>query len=686
MKGWICPTFIKRALYFLMLSCLCVLFCAFADKTVAGDREGEAISKEIKKEAKVEKETTKFKLPEMVVTATRTETSQEETTKSVSVITAQDMKEQQETFLPELMGEEPGVYFRQLGGLGQWSSITIRGASDRNTLFQYNGLPLRDAADTQNTLNYFIEDIFGTSSLDRIEILKGTNSTLHGSQAMGGVINIVPKKWQKGFSAELRNEVGPNNTYIGGSRVSYGQDRFYFDVNPMYLTTDGEKYGGNEGFYYRNKGLTAGAGIKPLGNASLEFSALVFDSKLALGNTPIFNTATGKPNKQQADPNQYREGLLYQLGLSWNHEVTSLWDYSVRGSYGETERHYFHLNSTNPNDQSNYDGHTTYLDMQHNLHPFDWLTFNVGADYGKDVFIGQEPSSPFTGDFSPVRFTEAWTTWDLFAQTQLAFLDRSLLFTAGGRYNAPQAFGHKTVWEVSGAYIIKSTHTKLHAHLGTGYRTPSLYETYGGYVWGGKLVSIGNKDLVPEESIGYEFGVDQSFLNDKVKVGATYFNTRFRHWIGFDSLAFQYKNANRTELSGVESYVNIRPFSWVKVKLAYTYTDTRAEEADGDWTRGSYQPHNKLNIVTTFYPTDKLTLACNVAYLDSKIVPLNDAAWNQVQWKEPSKWVADLSGTYKVSRFLDLFMRVKNLLNKNYTESGYQMPGRSIYGGVKLSY
>jgi vitamin B12 transporter len=674
--------FMKHVPCYLILLCLWVPLHAFAQETAPGNGEEKAVEQEVG----ATKETTPVKMPEMVVTATRTETAQEEITKSVSVITAKEAEEQQQPYLPELMGEQPGVYFRQLGGLGQWSSLTIRGASDRNTLFEYNGMPLRDAADSQNTLSYFIEDMFGTSSLDRVEILKGTNSTLYGSQAMGGVVNIIPKKWQKGFSGELRNEIGPNSTYIGSGRISYGQDRFYFDVNPMYLTTDGEKYGGEDGFFYRNKGLTAGAGIKTFNNATLEFSAFAFDSKLALGNSPQINTATGKPNKQQADPDQYRDGLLYQIGLAWNQDVTSNWDYSIKGSYGETERHYFHLNSTDPDDQSNYDGRTTYLETQHNLHLTDWLTFNIGANYEKDVFNGQEPSSPYAGDFTPVRFTKDWTSWDLFSQAQLAFLDRSLLFTVGGRYNTPEAFDGKTVWEASGAYILKATHTKFHAHVGTGYRTPSLYETYGGYVWNGVLVTIGNEDLVPEESIGYEFGFDQSFLNDKVQAGVTYFSTRFKHWIGFDSYAYRYENANRVELSGVESYIRIKPFRWLKANLSYTYTDTRSEESDGDWVRGSYQPHNKLNLVTTVYPTTKLTVACNVAYYDSKLVPLYDTSWNQVGWKEPSKWVVDLSGTYKVSKFVDLFVRVKNLFDKDYTESGYQMPGRSVYGGVKLSF
>lgn len=668
----------KKIFKGIMMAIVLVSFLTFP---VIGLAEENAPKEETKKE---EKKEPPFKMSEMVVTATRSETPQKETTKSVSVVTADDMEDHQEYFMPELINNEPGVYFRQPGGLGQWSTITIRGASERHTLFQYNGMPLRDAADPQNSFAYFTEDLFGTSGLDRVEILKGTNSTLYGSQAMGGVINIIPRKWQKGFTGEFRNEVGPNGTYIGNARLAYGADKYYIDINPMYVTTDGEKFGGDHRYYYDNAGLTLGAGVKPSDLTSLEFSVLAYDTELAMGDSPQVDAATGKLNKQKADPDQYREGRLYQLGLTWNHKVASLWDYTLKGSYGETERHYFHLNTKDSRDKSYYDGETTYLEMQHNLHPADWLTFNIGADYDKAVYKEQDPSDPYSGDYTPVRWDEEWTTYDIFAQAQLKLLDRSLFFTLGGRYNDPEKFDDKTVWEASGAYILKATQTKFHAHVGTGYRTPSLYETYGKYVWSGSLVGIGNEDLKPEESTGYEVGIDQSFANDKVKVGATYFHTRFKNWIAFDMLNYRYDNADKTKLSGVEAYINVRPYAWLKLNLAYTYTDTRAEDENGDWARGSYQPYNKFNVVATVYPTDKLTFLCDVSYLDNKTIPLYDTSWNQVQWEDKSRWIVNMAASYKLLKFMDLFVKVKNLFDEEYTESGYYMPERAVYGGVKL--
>jgi len=666
--------FEKAIMLFVLILCLVFPFHSPAEEQIAGD---DAKKKESKKEPD------KFDLTDIVVTATRTATPLEETTKSVAVVNAKKMEEQQQYFLPELLNNEPGVFLRPTGGIGQFSPISIRGASDRHTVFQYNGMPLRDAADPQSSFSYLTEDLFGTSNLDRIEVLKGTNSTLYGSQAMGGVINIIPRKWQKGLAGEVRSEYGSNNTFIENARIAYGQEKYYIDVNPMYVKTDGEKYGGNEGYYYENKGLTLGAGVKPFKNTSLEFSALAYDTDMALGDSASLD-ASGNPKVQQADPNKHRESQLYQLSLMWNQEISSLWDYSIKGSYTSAERHYFHLNTTDARDQSNYDGETTYLEMQHNLHPKDWLTITFGAEYDNAVLKEDDPSSPFTGNYTMVHQEHEWTTYDLFAQIQLALLDRSLFLTTGARYNNPEAFDDKIVWEASGAYILKATNTKFHAHVGTGYRTPSLYETYGGYVWAGSLVGIGNPDLKPEESTGYEFGIDQSFAGGKVTIGTTYFHTKFKNWIGFDSLTYKYANGREKKLSGVESYIRTKPFNWLKLDLAYTYTDTRSQEDNGNWVRGTYQPYNKFNLVTTITPIDKLTIVCDVGYLDKKIIPLNDPSWNQVQWEEKSRWLVDMAASYKLLKFMDLFVRAKNLFDENYTESGHYMPERTVYGGVKF--
>jgi len=625
------------------------------------------------------------KAEDIVVTASRTETRLQETTKSIDIVDSADREELQQYFLPELLDNEPGIFFRTNGGLGQFSNISIRGAGSQYTQYQYNGMPLRDAADTQTTMQYFIEDMFGGSNLDRVEILKGTNSTLYGSQAMGGVINIIPRKWQSGLSAEWRNEFGPNRSYITNGRVAYGQDKYYVDFNPMYITTDGENYGGPNGYWYDNTGATFGAGVKPTDKTTLEFSGIFADTDLALGSTPALDS-NGNLVKNQAYADQHREGQMYQVGLNWTQTISSLWDFSLKGSQGATERHYF-WSQTN-GDQSNYDGETKYVEMQHNLHMSEWLTLNLGADYEQSDYEGREPKNKYAGDYTTANFDESWNSKDAFAQAQLALLERSLFINLGGRYNDHEQFDSEAVWETSVAYLVKATDTKVHAHVGTGYRTPGLYEIYGGYLSGGTLVTVGNPDLQPEESIGYELGVDQSFADGKVRLGATYFKTKFDDMIIFDNLNYRYENASEGENSGVETYVRLQPWKLVRFDLAYTYIDSRykADQSATDWTRKEYLPRNKVDFVVTFYPIDKLTLAVDVKWQDEKIVPLYDPSYNKVRWEESDSTTVNLAATYKALQNIDLFARIDNLFDKDYTESAYCMPGFAVYGGMKLHF
>jgi vitamin B12 transporter len=625
----------------------------------------------------------KEKLEDMVVTATRTEVSLEETTKSIEVVTAADRDEQQQYYLPELIDNQPGIFMTRNGGLGQYTSISIRGAGTQHTQYQYNGFPLRDAADGQSTLKFFIEDMYGGSNLDRIEILKGNNSVLYGSQAMGGVINIIPKKWQEGLTGELRSEVGPEDTFIGNARIAYGQENYYVDVNPLYATTDGETYGGDNGYYYDNTGLTFSSGYKPSADTALEFSVIAYDAELALtGQMPALD-ASGNLIKNQADPVRHRESQLYQLGLNWDHNVSQLWDYSIKGSYGETERHYFW--SATAGDQSNYDGERSYLEMQHNLHFSDQVTLTIGGDFEKSVYDGQEPTDPSIGDYTPFNYDEEWDSYDLFSQAQFAVMDRSLFFTLGARYNNHEVFDAKTVWEVSGAYLLKSSDTKFHVHVGTGYRTPSLYEIYGGYLYGGTLYTIGNPNLIPEESIGYEAGIDQSFADGLIKVGATYFSTTFDDLIIFDSGMFAYNNASEAKLSGVEACFSLRPWNKLKIDLAYTYSESEYKEnSSSEWVRKEYLPENKVDLDVTAYPTDKLTIVCDISWQDEKIVPLRDPSYNEVRWEEDAVTTVNLAVSYHLLNHIDLFARIENLTDEDYTESGYCMPGSSLYAGARF--
>jgi vitamin B12 transporter len=621
----------------------------------------------------------------VVVTATRVETPLSQVTKSVSVVTPENRDEQQEYFLPELIDNEPGVYLRRLGGPGQWSNISIRGAGSQHIQYQYNGFPLRDAADTQTTIQYFIEDLYSASNLKQVEILRGTQSTLYGSQAMGGVINIISDKWKRGTGAEVRSEFSEFGTFLENGRFFHGQDQFYLDFNPVYITTDGRKNGGDYGYYYENLGFAAGAGFRFTPDITLEFSSLYSDTDLALSKTTPSLDAGGNLVKNTADPDKHREGLLAQHGLTMNHSVSSCWNYSLKGAYTETQRHYFW--SPTAGDQSNYDGSTAYLETQHNFRITDWFSLIAGLDYEQSYYDGREPRDPNKGDFSPVLFKKNWYTWDAFGLAGFKLLDESLFLNLGARFNDHEAFDSKLVGEASAAYIFKRLGTKIHAQVGSGYRTPGLYEIYGGYLYQGSLIIIGNPDLQPEKSLGYEFGVEQPVFGERVKLGITWFHTDFDDLITYDGLANKYINADKARSEGIETYATVMPWEWMKLNFAYTYTDSEYERNDqAQWVRREYLPRNKISGALTVLLPHNFTASVKAIWQDEKIVPLYDASWNSVRWVEPSVVTVDAAVTCTVLKKYQAFLKVENLLDEDYTESAYVMPGRTVSGGLKLSF
>lgn len=658
-----------------------------AGSVVPDKQESDSKTTDQEKGEKAKTDST-YAIDPVVVTATRTETPLSETTKSIDVVTQKDMETQQQTFMPETLNMVPGVMFQSEGGPGQYSNINIRGAGPQHVQFQFNGIPLRDSADTQNTLQYFTGDLFGGGGINRIEVLRGTNSGLYGSAAMGGIVNIIPQKWQQGFMAAIRSEMGEHNTFIENANLAYGTDKYYFNINPMYINTDGITNGGATGFWYHNMGFTGGAGIKFGDNMALEVSNVTYSNDLALGTSPSLN-AQHQLITNQAYSDQHREGLLTMTGLTFRQQVSPCWDYSIKGAYGSTERHYFW--SDTPGNQSNYDGTTTYIEMQHNVQATDWLTLTMGFDYDGATYEGREPQDVSTQTYQD--YNEDWFGYDLFGQAQLAFFDKSLLFTGGLRFNDHEKFDSKVVGDLSAAYIFKPTGTKLHTAFGTGYRTPSLYEIYGGYYYGGQVITIGNPDLKPEESTSYEVGVTQTFLNDKLSVGVTWFHIDFDNLIIFDGFNYKYMNANVGETEGIEAKMEAKLCKYFSLGAAYTYANSRYKEKDTSaWARTNYWPRNTFAIIGTAYPIDKLTMSFKVTWEDDKIVPLYDTSYNQVLWKESGNVRLDMATTYKLVKNykrvsdIDLFLRIENLLDEDYTESGDSMPGRWIYGGIKMSF
>jgi len=653
-----------------------------------------ARDKETEEKAKAEQS---YTIEPVVVTATKTATPLSEVTKSVSVVTNKDMETQQQTSIPEAIDIAPGVMVQNQGGPGQYSAVNIRGAGSQYVQFQYNGFPLRDASDSQTSFQFLEGDLFGQTGINRIEVLNGTNSVLYGSSAIGGVVNIIPQRWQDGFSAQIMSEAGSHNTFIENGGFAYGEKNYYINFNPMYITTDGISNGGPNSYWYNNLGFTGGAGIKFGDNMALEVCNITSSSDTALSSVLPSLTAQHQLIVNQASPTDHVEGLFDLTGVTFTQQVSSIWDYSIKGAYGSTERKNFEPEENfGVTGSSNFDGTTNWIEMQHNIHATDWLTLTGGFDYDRASYSNREPiiqNSAWNGLYESTN--KEWFGYDLFGLAQMAFFDKSLFFTGGLRFNDHEDFSSKVVEEASAAYIFKKTGTKIHSAFGTGYRTPSLYEIYGGYVSpiSGQVVTVGNPKLIPEESTSYDVGVTQPFLNNKLNIGITWFHIDFNNQIIYNGFTNQYDNVNKGKTEGIEAKVEAKPCKYFSLTAAYTnaYSEYRANNSN-DWTRLEYWPINTFSFIGTVYPVERLSISFKVLWEGDRIIPLYDPSFNEVRWTEPSDTRLDMITTYKLLKNykrindIDIFFKITNLLDTHYTESGYQAPGRWVYGGVKMAF
>jgi vitamin B12 transporter len=665
-----------------------------SDTSQTPEKKTKPENRKEKKKAEAEQP---YNMQPVVVTATKTAVPLSATTKDVSVVTGKDMQILQQVSIPEALDTVPGVTVQNQGGPGQYTNVNIRGLGSQYTQFQYNGFPLRDAADTQGSLQYLDNDLFGQSGISRIEVLNGANSVLYGSSAIGGVVNIIPQKWGCGFTGDLMSEIGPDDTYVENGGVSYGNDKYYINFNPTYITTNGISNGGPNSYWYHNFSFNGDAGVRFGDNMSLELFNLTSSADLALSSVYPSLNAQLQLIPNQASSTDHVESLIQLTGVTFRQQVSPLWDYSVKYAYGNTERQYFQPDVyAGAPGSSDLDGTTNWLEMQHNLHPTRWLTLTGGGDFDQASYSSSTPQvANYLWSGSYTSTSKEWYGYDLFGEAQTAFFDKSLLINAGLRFNDHQQFASKVVEEVSAAYIFKQTGTKIHSAFGTGYRTPSLYEIYGDYVdqYSGRAVTVGNPNLQPERSTSYEAGISQPLFNNRVNMDLTWFHMDVNNIIYYDLFQNTYLNGSTGRTSGIEASIKAKPSRYLRLGASYTYAFAQYKpEGAGPWERQNYVPMNTLAFLGAVYPVDRLRVSFKVLWEGDRIVPLYDQNFDQIYWKEPSDIRVDMIVNYKIVenyeglREVDLFMKITNLLNEHYTEYGYQMPGQWIWGGVRMSF
>ncbi len=631
---------------------------------------------------------------ETVVTPDRVEEPVSRTASSVTVISAAEIQKRGSKGFTDVLRGVPGLDIVETGGPGSQTSVFLRGSTPGQTLVLIDGIRIGDASSTDGSV-----DLGGlvVTDIERIEVLRGPQSALYGSDAMGGVINIITRKGEGKPRGWVLMEGGSYGTAHGRASISGSEDRLSYAFAVDGLHTDAfARYG-----YRITRPLTIGDGVTPLpplpwsdpttkGGAtarvayrvtedlSVEGGFTGYDSSIRFDNPYAFVAAdvfdpfnhqhsTFLQGFARADADLFDHMLHNRFTLFANVTNRDIW---------QTESCY-DANFNALNCRLGYRGGRRGLEYQGDLKlgPFGLVTFGARNET-ESVHTSQDPSTPDT--FTPVD--AAQTTHSGFAQHQFTVLDR-LDLTYGGRVDAVEDNHTFETWRTTAAFRIEETGTKLRATAGTGARVASLFQRFSQY---------GDPALLPETSIGFDVGVDQKLFGGRLFASVSLYDNRFHNLIDFGSSSTCsvtqvfgcYFNVGRAETKGVEFAADavVVPDEW-RVRATYTYLVAKNLVTERTLFR---RPRDKgsASIIYTGIPGLEIEARVTVVgpnpdydFINAKRVTL--APYAKI----------DLFANYKLDDRLSIFGRIENVGDARYEEVyNYGTAGRSYYGGMKFTW
>ncbi len=608
------------------------------------------------------------KLTPVVVTAARVPVKETELPDSITIITKKDIETEQVSSLYQVLEGQPSITVKRNGWLGQWTYVRMRGGKNQDIGVLVNGIRIFDPTSPGNDFgsNW---SIFNLTDVDRIEIVRGPQSSLYGSNAMSGVIQIFTPEGGGPFHTFAKVSYGRYQTKKGsvgvkGQAGPIGYYVSYSGINTTGLYKDSR---------YRNTTFDTNFNAKPFVNADAYWlNTLKIDLFLrytySFLNIPYWDRVSFQAYN---DPQNQKRTTMWMDSLHFKGKLASYWDWRLILAYNYNKRDCWDPNNGilaySPTGAPVYDyyfkglyiGKTYPVSFQTDIH-FKTSVLTLGAEYYKEV-------GSFFSDygFGPKRYSERVGTRAYYVNL-FSFLWNRLALNIGGRIDDHDQFGSFGTWKVGTALDLVAG-LKIKGDIATGFRAPSLFNLYD--------PTYGNPDLSPERSVGGDIGISQDIFNGRVKWGVTYFNTHYKNRISFNYATWHYYNCGTANVDGVELTTNLKPLNWLTLGANYTYTN--GEENNKNSL--ALVPHNELGcrVITNY---KHFVTGVYFIYEGRKL------AYDQ-NHEVPGYGRVDLTLSYKPVKYLELFSRVQNLFNAKYESgAGFRVPGQSIFAGIKLSY
>jgi len=588
---------------------------------------------------------------QVVISATRIATPIGNLGSTVTVITGEQLESEQQQLVVDALRQVPGVDVRRQGGPGSLSTVFIRGAESDHTLVLIDGVKIHDTAAPGGGA---VLDHLTVDNIERIEVLRGPQSSLYGAEAIGGVINIVTKKGAGAPTFSLSVEAGSHQTAVERFSSSGGNDTVNYSLSVARFDSDGfsslaaDTTGEKDP--YRNTSFGGRFGVDVSEQLGIDLYLRFIDSQIEFDDNFF-----GVHNTTQTDSEQFIAKVEPYLTL-----MDGSWRQKLGVSVHDLKRE--NLGSL----PSVFDSTNFTVDWQNDIIVHDDHTLTFGVEYEHE-----------TADFGNVQSANTHNV-GFYAQDQMTLGDR-VFATIGARVDDHDDFGSDFTYRAACAYKHLETDTTVRGSIGTGFKAPSLEDLYDSTTF------VNNPNLKAETSTGFDLGVEQDLFDNKVTAGATYFFNDIEDMVFFDLTTFLLGNLGDAETNGVELFVAATPIENVSARLSYTYTDTEVKQGQGTF---GPQPSGRLlrrplhNISFDLTVSELLQGKAEVALSVQHVGDRDDTGGIADAYT-----VVNLYGRYRVSENVELFARVENLFDEQYQElAGYNSADASAFGGVRITY
>lgn len=612
-------------------------------------------------------------LPALVVTADRFPTDPDKITSSYTVVPQEEMQRRQLRTAGEVLKTVPGISVQQSGGPGTQTSVFVRGSNSNHVLVLIDGVTVNDPS-TPSGAPDFAHLL--TENLDRIEIVRGPMSTMYGSAAIGGVINLVTKAGKGPMNGAAFTELGTRLWSNSGAYVRGSEGRFNYNLTYAGTFTPNDtpvpaRFTPGGGFVdidpYRNLTVAARLGFELGDTTQFSWFGRYIDTKLDYDQV-----GQEDPNANGYTSQFYTRGELE--GAYFN----GRWKPVIGVNYSTISRH--DLDYASPqvpspfNVDSWFNGRRLQGDFKNLVTIIDEVEVIGGIDYDRQWAYSTTLSSVAPG-------TLAAQAWGTMAQTGLYGQLRlnpyaGFNLNVGGRVDFNDTFGSVGTWRAGASYLWAPTDTRIKASYGTAFKAPSLFELYGtGFFCGG------NRSIQPEYSRGYEVGVEQGIFDRKVKAGITYFFNTYSNLIQCPPPFTSLQNVANAQSEGFETFVQISPVKWFDLYFDYTFTIARNVDANVPLVR---RPQDIFNIRAEVRPWDDTLFGIGVLQVSSR----TDFNATTGAIMNPSPYtLLRTTAQYDVVKNVQLFARAENMLNRIYEEpEGFQAPYFQAFFGVKAKF